>query len=399
MKVLIKFIILNVIICNFVFGQGFGSFGSVDAKNVSMAGTNAISARGVYAIGVNPANLALEQGHKIEISTVLPFPNLNFSAGNDFFSLNDYQYYFTGVKDGSGNLIGRYLDAAEKNKFLGLFDQGSSINTNFGTTLLSASFYPSKDLGAFAFSIQDITSANVSLPKQIFELFLFGNESEKVFDLKDLDIKSWYLRNYTLSFAKDLSKYFPDAFKSFTAGLTVKMVHGYFYAGVEEISTTLETKSNYNILVNGNSKMLVASSPDFGIKHDFEDDEIERNSNIGLFNKPAGTGFGVDLGFHSELNKSWSIAFALTDLGSINWKEGTVEYTSNASYLLEDVTDKGLADSLTNAISGEGQYTSSFSTSLATAMKIGVGFQVDKFLKGNFPGKLFIGFNYHQGFN
>ncbi|MCB0745205.1 MAG: hypothetical protein KDC67_14955, partial [Ignavibacteriae bacterium] len=52
-----------------------------------------------------------------------------------------------------------------------------------------------------------------------------------------------------------------------------------------------------------------------------------------------------------------------------------------------------------NAISGEGQYTSSFSTSLATAMKFGVGFQVDKFLKGNFPGKLFIGFNYHQGFN
>ncbi|MCB0748635.1 MAG: hypothetical protein KDC90_14335, partial [Ignavibacteriae bacterium] len=157
MKVLIKFIILNLIVCNLVFGQGFGSYGSVDAKNVSMAGTNAISARGVYAIGVNPANLALEQEHKIEISTVLPFPNLNFSAGNDFFSLNDYQYYFTGVKDGSGNLIGRYLDAAEKNKFLGLFDQGSSINTNFGTTLLSASFYPSKDLGAFAFSIQDIT--------------------------------------------------------------------------------------------------------------------------------------------------------------------------------------------------------------------------------------------------
>ena len=43
--------------------------------------------------------------------------------------------------------------------------------------------------------------------------------------------------------------------------------------------------------------MLAVSSPDFGIKHDFEDDEIERNSNIGLFNKPAGTGFELILVF------------------------------------------------------------------------------------------------------
>ncbi|MFZ1291495.1 MAG: DUF5723 family protein [Melioribacteraceae bacterium] len=399
MKDFVKVFVIALVIAKINFAQGFGSYGSVDAKNISMAGTNAISATGVYAIGVNSANLALEQEHSIEISTVLPFPNLNITAGNDFITLNDYQYYFTGEENGSGQIVGKYLDAAEKNKFLGLFANGSMINTNFGTTLLSVSIYPSKEIGAFAFSVQDWVSANVSLPKQIFELILFGNEKGKVFDLKDMNMKSWYLRNYTLSYAKDLSFLFPDAFKSFSAGLTLKMVHGYFYAGVEEINTTLQTLDNYNIQVNGDSRMLMAASPSFGIKYDFEDDELEKEANIGLFNKPAGTGFGLDLGFHSELNNAWSIAFALTDLGTINWNNEAIEYSSSASYVLEDITDETLLDSLADAITGEGKFTEEFSTSLATAMKMGVGFKLDKFLKGNFPGKLLIEFNYQQGFN
>ncbi len=399
MKIINKIYLLYVILCSSLIAQGFGSNGSVDAKNIGLAGTNTNSARGVYAIGVNPANLAFEQNHKIEVSTVIPLPNLNISAGNDFITLNDYQHYFTGVKSESGNIVGRYLDSVEKNKFLTLFDNGSMVNTNFGTTLFSVSFYPSKEIGAIAFSIQDWTSASASLPKQLFELFLFGNEVEKTYDLNDMDIKSWYLRNYTLSYAKDLSNFFPDAFKSFRAGVTLKMVHGLFYAGVDKINTTLETTSDYNILVNGNSRMLVATSPSFGIKYDFEDESVSNKSNIGLFNKPAGTGFGIDFGFNSELNKSWSIAFAVTDLGSVLWNKRTAEYSSSGLFLLEDITDDALVDSLTEVITGEGKYTNSFSTSLSTAMKMGVGFKVDKFLKGNFPGELTLGLNYHQGFN
>lgn len=399
MKFLIKLSSIAIILTQLTLAQGFGSYGSVDAKNIGMAGTNAISALGVYAIGVNPANLAISQNHKIELSTLLPFPNINISAGNNFITLNDYNHYFTGVESESGNIVGRYLDTSEKNKFLALFDSGTLINTNLGTTLLSTSIYPSKFIGAFAFSIQDWTSANVNLPKQLFELILFGNETNKVYDLNDMDMKFWYLRNYTLSYAKDLSNLFPDAFRSFTAGITMKYVQGMFYAGVDKMNTTFETQNDYNILVNGNSRLLIAASPNFGIKYDFEDSTITKDSKIGLFNTPAGNGFGVDLGFHSDLNKAWSIGFALTDLGSINWNKETVEYKATGSYVLENITDKDIGDSLGNAITGEGNYTGAFSTSLATAMKLGVGFKLDQFLKGNFPGKLFIELNYQQGFN
>lgn len=398
--------IIKVYIYSFCFfiatallGQGFGSSGALDARNISLGGTNATSARGVEAIGVNPANLVVEQDHSIEVSTVIPLPSINISAGNDFITLNDYQNFFSGVNDGNGEITGRYLNTSEKNKFLNLFDQGTMINSNFGISLLSFSIYPSKEIGAFAFGVQDLISARVNLPKQIFELVLFGNEIGRVYDLNDIDINSWYLRNYSLTYSRDLSNLFSDAFRFFSAGVTVKMVQGMFYAGVDKINTTLETQADYDILVNGDSRMLVATSPSFGVVYDFEEDDVEKESNVGFFNEPAGSGFGVDFGFYAELNKVWSIAFAVTDLGSITWDNQVIEYTSNGSFLLEDITDETLIDSLTTTISGEGQFINSFSTSLATAMKLGVGFKLDELLNGDFPGQMLIELNYHQGFN
>lgn len=409
MRSLLKIGLISILFTISLAAQGFGSFGSLDARNIGLAGTSAISARGVYTLGVNPANLVVKQEHSVEVSTLLPLPTLNFQVGNDFFTLNDYNYFFTGENNASGNVVGKYLNTADKNKFLSLFDNGSMVNTNFGTSLLSFSIYPSKEIGAIGFSIQDWTSAQVSLPKQLFELILFGNEVNKVFELNDLDVQSWYLRNYSLSYSRDLSDLFPDAFRFFSAGISLKMVQGFFYAGVDNINTTLETTGDYNIVVNGDSRMLVAASPSFGVKYDFDKDSTSASnnidgstnneSNIGLFNEPAGTGFGIDFGFYAELNKVWSIGFAVTDLGSINWNKDPVEYSSNGSFILENVTDENLLDSLTNAITGEGKYTESFSTSLATAMKIGVGFKLHKFLKGNFPGEMLIELNYNQGFN
>lgn len=399
MRSIITLIAFTSFICGSIVAQGFGSSGAQDAKNYALGGTNATSARGVYAIGVNPANLAIRGEHSIEISSLLPIPSLNISAGNDFITINDYQYFFSGVTGTNGQVNGRYLDNSDKGKFLSLFDQGSMVNSNISTTLLSISIQSSNDVGAFGFAIQDWSSAQFSLPKQVFELFLYGNKLGKTYELNDLDAKAWYLRNYSLSYAKDLSELFPDAFKFISAGLTLKMVQGFFYAGVDKMSTTLETQNDYNILVNGNSKMLVSSSPSFGIVYDFEDENIERESNAGLFNDPAGTGFGVDFGFYADLTKAWSIAFAVTDLGSITWKEGLAEYSSSSSFLLEDITDETLVDSLADAITGTGKYTEAFSTSLSTAMKLGVGFKVHKYLKENFPGELNLEFNYQQGFN
>jgi hypothetical protein len=98
MKFKLKIFILLFIFSNLILAQGFGSSGALGARNIALGGTNAVSARGVHAIGVNPANLAIQQEHKIEISTLIPLPTLNISAGNDFITLDDYNYFFTGVE-------------------------------------------------------------------------------------------------------------------------------------------------------------------------------------------------------------------------------------------------------------------------------------------------------------
>lgn len=397
-----KFVkILSVFLLNIftlIHAQGYGSSGALDARNIALGGTNATSARGVYAIGVNPANLAITNNRQIEFSSVLPLPSVNINVGNDFITIEDYNHFFSGVEGTNGDISGRYLNNSEKVKFLDLFDQGSMINTNLGINLLSFTIYPSKDIGAFGFAVQDWTSAQLSLPKQVFELVLYGNDPGKTYDLNDMDMKAWYLRQFSLTYSRELTNMFPDAFRFFSVGVTAKYVQGLFYAGVEHINTTLETQNDYDIVVNGDSRMLVASSPSFGVVYDFEED-IERESKVGLFNDPAGTGLGFDIGFYAELDKIWSIGFAVTDIGSISWTEGLAEYTSNGSFTLEDVTDEELLDSLSDAITGEGYYTNEFTTSLSTAMKMGIGFKLDKFLKGNFPGELLLELNYHQGFN
>ncbi|MEE9430637.1 MAG: hypothetical protein V3V16_06320, partial [Melioribacteraceae bacterium] len=95
MKSLVKVTIINILLVASIFAQGFGSGGATNAKNIALGSTNAVSARGVFALGVNPANLVVTQNHSIEVSTVLPLPTLNVTVGNDFFTLNDYQYFFT----------------------------------------------------------------------------------------------------------------------------------------------------------------------------------------------------------------------------------------------------------------------------------------------------------------
>ncbi len=399
MKYLIRIALITVVTYITSFGQGIGSNGALNAKNIALGKTNVVSARGVFALGVNPANLVVKQDHSVELATVLPLPTLNVTIGNDFFSLNDYKYFFTGVTNDNGQKVGRYLTESDKTRFLKLFDQGTLINTTVGTTILSASIYPGKKLGAFGISINDWTSVNLNFPKGILELLLYGNKKGQVFSLDDLDVKAWYLRNYSLSYSKDLSKLFPDAFKFFSVGLTVKMVHGLFYSGVDYIHTSIETKENSNIAIQGDSRMLLAASPSFGIKYDFEDENVEKEQQIGFFNEPAGTGYGADLGIYAEINKVWSFAISLTDLGSIKWNKGVVAYSSKGSYTIENVTDEGLLDSLQESLKGEGAFAEPFTTSLATAMKLGVGFKLDKLLKGKFPGQMMFEFNYHQGFN
>ena len=392
----LKYTILLLFFSNLIIAQNGGTLSFPDARTVAMGSQAAVTSTGVYSILANPANLTL-QGSTVEISTILPIPSINAATGNDFMSFEELQYYFGGVEDENGKLVGRYLDNNEKENFLALFDDENRIQTSTAINIFSISVSPGQQIGSFGFSINDIVGQRTGLPKDLFELFLNGNEVGRTYHMDDLVLSTSYLREYDFSYARDFSSLFDGFLDSFSAGITLKMVHGYAYSEIERINSTITTLDDHSILIENDLKANLAVSEDFGIEWDW--DERKKVSNVSPFLTPAGTGFGLNLGFAAQLDSIWTFGLSITDIGSVSWDNEPVTYEANGSYLISDVTDSTMSDSLEAALEPIGSYSDGFTSSLPTVLRLGASFRLDRFLKGNFPGEMLLVFGYNQGFN
>ncbi len=398
MKIL-KTIVFIVLFHGLVFPQSMGSYFSTDARTAALAKAHTVSSRGIYSMWINPANLSYPGEYSVEFTTVFPVPSFNFAVGNDFLSLNDYNYFFTGEKNQLGQVVGKYLNSAEKEKFKSLFEQGTGLASNFSTTLFALSVNAGQDLGAIGFSVSEIAGLHANLPLDLIDLGLYGNAINKVYDLSQADLRMWYLREYSFSYSHDFTKYFSDFMKFFSFGFSVKLVHGFAYAGLSRNFTKVKTYEDHSIEVMSDNVFNMALSPSFGLQYAF-DSLSTKESNIGFFNTPAGKGFGLDLGISFKPDEAWSFGLSVTNIGKIKWDRETAEYRASGSYVLNDITEEGLGDSLANAFQGKGRYIyDGFYTGLPTAVHFGMGLQLDKYLNGNFPGTMLILADYHQGFN
>ncbi len=112
-----KIIFLSVLIfiSHTIFAQSSGSFGYTDAKSAGLALTYASNALGVDAIGINPANLALNDISKFSMKTLFPLPPISLSLTTPL-SVEKYNYFFGGVDDGTGKTVGRYLTQSDKDE-------------------------------------------------------------------------------------------------------------------------------------------------------------------------------------------------------------------------------------------------------------------------------------------
>ncbi len=386
-----KFFTLIIFLCFTLtaFAQ-FGSSGTVEARSMGMAKTyNAIS-EGILAIGINPANLAADENN-IEFSTVLPLPHVSVKTGTNFLSIKDFNYYF-----GGENGKARLLTETDKQNFNSLFENGGLIFGNVTTNVFSFKLEPGKAIGAFAFSITDFAGAKVNIPQALTDFALTGNTINKVYNLNDANVKAWWIRNYSLSYARNLNFIKQSMFENLSAGISIKLVHGYSYVGTERVNTSLQTNSNAEI--TGSSDMLAytAFSKQLGVKYDF--DSTETHSNFSPFPQPAGSGIGFDLGVNLKLNRKISFSVAITDIGKINWNKNAAEFSSFGSIYVDSFSDQNQIDSLQDKIKGSGKYINSFSTSLPTAFRFGSSLLLDD--QNDFiPGILLLAFDFNQGFN
>jgi hypothetical protein len=119
-----------------------------------MARTSTATSRGVDAIGINPANLAIPENSSFSL-TLLPF---GVRLGTDFLNYGLYRRYLTGVSTDSGT-VGYYLTDRDKDEILSGFSSGAgTINADMDLKLISISFY-SPGFGGLGLGISERVGA------------------------------------------------------------------------------------------------------------------------------------------------------------------------------------------------------------------------------------------------
>jgi hypothetical protein len=388
MKNLFLILILIFTVSTSIFSQ-YGSTGVTDARSLGLGKTHTATSEGIFSIGINPANLIFSEGASADFSTALPFPSAGLRSGTDILSYDDFKYYFGGIGGTE-----RTLTEDDRTKINRLFENGGLFYTHAGISLLSVHYKPSDDIGSFAFAVGDYGGGRFNFPQAIKDLSY--NEG-KVYDFSDASIEAWWVRSFSLTYARQLEFLSNGFFEKFGFGMTFKLYQGFGYIATKDVSTYLTTNANGTITGKANLVAYSALSNDFGIVYDFEN--TERNQNLSLFPKPAGKGFGFDIGFSGMLNDYWKFAIAITDIGQITWNKNAARFVSEGDIIVTDISNKAQRDSVFDKIFGSGESIDKFVTKLATAFRFGTAWLVSKDHEDGFPGKFMIAFDYNRGFN
>lgn len=385
-KLLIIFSIF--FLCQSVYAQ-FGSTGVVDARSMSLGKTyNAVSS-GVYSLGINPANL-LKGNEDIEIVSVLPVPTLSLGAGSNFISLDEINYYF-----GEVNGRPRYLTEEDKNNLNDIFSEGGILFGTASVNLISIKVSPQKSVGSFAFSINDFVSSRIVFPGELVDIALSGNNLSTSYDFSEAEINAWWIRNYSITYAREIPLDESWILNRINAGISFKLVHGFSYLATQRNITNFTTGSSAELIGKTDLTGYSSFSDNFGVRYKF--DPSPKRSDFNLFPSPAGVGFGVDLGISTSLNR-WSFALAVTDIGQIKWNKNVAEFFSLGDIFIDDLTNKEQRDSAKKVLELNSREISHIYTKLATTLRFGTAylFGVNR---AEFPGTLLLAFDYNQGLN
>ncbi len=222
-------------------------------------------ARGPEAVAWNPANLGLKSSPGFTWN-LLGF-GFALVAENNSFSVQDYNDNFTS----DTHVIGD----AEKDKLLGDIDaEGLKFNTDIG--VMGALGVPIN--GGVAFPLPwglksaVTTSLEVGLegevPKDMFTLFLKGNEFGQTYDISDWDGSGWGLVGFNFAAAKPwLPAQFKPYLREFSLGGTLKITGGAYGEVVQSGGTGFSSElqgADLDVFVVSQNAGGVGFGLDFG---------------------------------------------------------------------------------------------------------------------------------------
>ncbi|MDE3057083.1 MAG: hypothetical protein KGJ59_03890 [Bacteroidota bacterium] len=370
----------------------------VSGRTVGMARTFVASSRGLDAMGLNPANLALDDRGSTVTFQIAP---LGLKVGSDFINYQIYQDYFTGVDsiqpDGSTIRVPKQLSDADKQSILALFPGGiARTQANFDISEFGLSV-ESSVLGGFGFEVSDRVALNLDIPEGYVQFILNGLPPNGAsYSLDNTAVTASWLREYNFSYAR-LLPFDLTIFNNISVGVGVKVIQGFGYFGTDHYKGVLENTVTHDPVSGSIDNSQLHAAVDFlQYRASFPDSAIANN----LFS-PLGKGTGFDVGVSSSVMfPALRFGVSVTDIGSINWSKDTKAITGHADMTVTNVTDQSVQDSVKNAFKGQQFDTTGFTTTLPTAMHIGASLQVDEMpFITSFPGRLLIAADLDFGFN
>jgi len=359
-------------------------------RGVGMARTvNAVS-RGVDALGINPANIAIPGRGNINFN-LAPF---GLRVNTELLTYGLYSEYFTGV-DSVGKRWAKRIESADIDKILNQMPDLPKTRIDIESMIFGASFQD-PSIGGIGLGIIDHGGTVATLSKDLFRMAAFGLEpAGSVYVFDGTEISAWWYREYNLSYGLKLPvewRFLKDLY----TGIGIKFIQGY---GISQSIHQTSSFGNYPDPVNP-TQYTLRGDIDFLTTHagvDFMNENSD--ASFILFPAPVGNGIGFDIGLSGELINGVFAAVSVTDIGKISWNRNVIESYNNRSVAITgDLSN--IEDTLENVTKGMTRQGAAFDTKLPGALRIGFETEASEIpVLKYLPGKLVLAFDYLQGFN
>ena len=290
----------------------------------SLGGLSTAVSTDIDAIGTNPANLiALSRG-----TVAVEFMPLSINAGSDFLNVDLYNQYMTGQVDSTGNTVGKYLTAQDKQNILNAFPGGVG---NFRMDLNVRDFGLSIRLLNFAlgFAIDDKAGVRSQIPNSPFSFVMNGLPWGSTLSFNGITLQSFWYRTYSANYAMRL----PDILaipkniaSSFEVGIGIKYVTGFSYSSMQTTNTSIYADSanhafDVNMGVSSTRAGLISRIISKSSKSEVGDTVVNFNPFAPQVQ------FRIVLGVTAKVMSFVKVGISFTDIGSISWSKDVINTT------------------------------------------------------------------------
>jgi len=251
-----------------------------------------------------------------------------FSVGNNSLSLKDVIYNV------NGNTVSFLDSLGDKRRFFNTLKPNTTFYLDFQTNLLSYGFR--RESAYWTFSLTEKETGMISLPKDLFQLSLFGTQNfqNNSFNVTTLQGNLTAYTEAAFGYSKQLND-------KWIIGGKLKILLG---------TANISNRNNQFLIEAGLNEWTIKGS---GIVNYSGPVKINTTSNYQSFTytkpatvlgwlNPSGIGAGIDVGFEYRLNKNIKLSGAINDLGFINWFRNSqndqyaVDYSFNGLKLIDN---------------------------------------------------------------